>query len=768
MTGFQIVLGRAVSNANASGAPSEPARKLRGMLDLLVDGMNVTARVGEGQTLPFLRDLAHAASDLAAGRRARATVPFYLYDDAWELGLLRDGPDALLSVFRGGVAPEVAVHERRIAGDTLIEGLASALDETMAQLPEGDGAHADLACAQGVLAALPGWADGSRIPELTAVSLEVPSDPLLSIGCDVALRPVDGERAPTAARSDLLPLLVRGRMRVHVRGRTRDLGDTFVFLVAERLVEIANELLAAEASSSALYRRIEVAGVRIAVRLCSDGVLGLTLRRRGEDTGATGETFPGLNARVLAQAVVSFARALSRALVRGDRGQLHNLRLTAFRTAVKSLAGRLRPKEELSSRLNDAPESYRAYAVATRPQPQPTTPGPAKLRFSPRWVATVPAIDLGATFLCGDRVLAQGGRELHCLDRSSGEVLWSRPASRAVSVPTPGGLARLGADGTLALHDYGTGEPTLSLRLSPRVGGAPAGAVVHAPGLPKLLVVTEGERFLSAVDLVTGEVRWRHTLTRGGLCRVRRAGKLLVLASGDSHLTALDVQSGETVWRLCDERPFVHATTFDHDTLFAVAGDPAAPRKTRHKLLAIDAWTGAVRFDASLPPRIAAGSAPLIAGESALVVTRSDRGLGLASFDRATGEVRYHLPPGAVPVSTAWLPVDDAVFANTDQGELLSIDAISGEIRYRLRLSEPGDDAVPRRLEPVLRSGALFVPQREVHVVRPGDGALLGQVPCDLIPDLLRVDERCDVYVAEESGHLAAFGAGPRLSLVKC
>ena len=46
-------------------------------------------------------------------------------------------------------------------------------------------------------------------------------------------------------------------------------------------------------------------------------------------------------------------------------------------------------------------------------------------------------------------------------------------------------------------------------------------------------------------------------------------------------------------------------------------------------------------------------------------------------------------------------------------------------------------------------------------------GAPLGKVPTDLIPDLLRVDERCDVYVAEESGHLAAFAAGPRLSLVK-
>jgi hypothetical protein len=37
----------------------------------------------------------------------------------------------------------------------------------------------------------------------------------------------------------------------------------------------------------------------------------------------------------------------------------------------------------------------------------------------------------------------------------------------------------------------------------------------------------------------------------------------------------------------------------------------------------------------------------------------------------------------------------------------------------------------------------------------------------DAIPDLLRVDERCNVYIAEESGHVVSFGAGPRLSLVR-
>jgi hypothetical protein len=54
-----------------------------------------------------------------------------------------------------------------------------------------------------------------------------------------------------------------------------------------------------------------------------------------------------------------------------------------------------------------------------------------------------------------------------------------------------------------------------------------------------------------------------------------------------------------------------------------------------------------------------------------------------------------------------------------------------------------------------------------VHVVRPRDGEVIGTIPADLIPDLLRVDEHCNVYVAEESGHVAAFGVAPRLTLVK-
>jgi hypothetical protein len=77
-------------------------------------------------------------------------------------------------------------------------------------------------------------------------------------------------------------------------------------------------------------------------------------------------------------------------------------------------------------------------------------------------------------------------------------------------------------------------------------------------------------------------------------------------------------------------------------------------------------------------------------------------------------------------------------------------------------------DDVARHLDVVLRHGALFTPASRVHVLRPQDGeSLMPEMACDLVPDLLRVDERGWFYVGEESGHLRAYGPAPRLSLVK-
>jgi outer membrane protein assembly factor BamB len=335
---------------------------------------------------------------------------------------------------------------------------------------------------------------------------------------------------------------------------------------------------------------------------------------------------------------------------------------------------------------------------------------------------------------------------------------------------TPAGIARIGTDGAIALHDFSSGDVTLRAWISPRVTGPCAGAVVNSAGLPRLLIVTEGERHLVAIDLTSGEARWRYLWSASGrsgsgALRIKRVGKLLYVASGDSALTAVDVQSGAVVWRARDRLRFVAAPTVDHESLFAIAGGSSSAAA----LHAVDPFSGKMNWTARLlsTPNSVEGP-PLLAASSVCVAVRARRGLRLAAFHRETGAQLFETEAPVAPVGTSWLAVDDLLVGNTPTGELVAIDASTGAVRYRHVFGRTLESDVPRRLEPVLRSGALFVPHVDVHVFRPSDGAHLAQIgPCEAIPDLLRVDERCDVYVAEESGHMAAFGVGPRLSLVK-
>ncbi|MGK4004882.1 PQQ-binding-like beta-propeller repeat protein [Sorangium sp. So ce1036] len=756
----------------------------------------------ETEALPLLCDLAEAAAELASGRRARAVVRLCLEPDAWELGLERVGRDLLVTVFRGGDVPEIALHERRFEGAALSARILAALDRLASRRGAGarqgalagnDAEHGGLgehrlpAARRCLAAALP-FSPDEPAGEPAIVGVEPTSEIPIAIAAEALLRTSPGAALaqPAVLRADLFSLLFRGKIRVLVGEEARELPDVFIFPFAEQLASLSLESLDAWARRQPYHRRLTVGGAILGVRLHSEGALSLTLgvpragRGASADPRALGPgrafaaaeeraqtwTFPAVDVAALAQGVVAFGRALARSLVRRDRGQASNLRLFEFRARVRALSERLRELTRNDAKINVAPETYRAFAAAARPQAAAEdTFGRTRLRFTARWVAAIPSLDLRATFLCGDVLVVGSTRELTCIDRRTGECLWRTQAPRAVSVMTPVGLGRLLPDGTLQLHELATGEVAWSARLSPRVGANASGAVVSAPGLPRMLIVSEGTRHLAAVDLYSGEVRWRYAARRGENFRLRRAGKLVVVGSGEPALVALDVLSGEVVWRFCDRLPFASAVAVDHDALFAVAGDGAFVGRGGARLHHLDPWSGEARWTVDLPRHVAPVGAPLLGPETVCVVTHGRRGTGLVGLDRKTGATRFELTACAATASC--LMVDDVVVVNSEAGEIVGVGAHDGAIRYRHVLAGGVEGDRPRRLEPVLRSGALFVPQNEVHVVRPRDGALLGKVPTDLIPDLLRVDERCDVYVAEESGHLAAFAAAPRLSLVQ-
>jgi len=762
MRAFQIVIDRRPVQAATKAFSS-----LRGVVDVLVDGTNVTARIGQDHAIPLLRDLAYAAADLATRRHMRTTVRFYDQRDAWALGLERVGDDVLVTVFQAGAQPKVAVHERRVQGLALMRGIVHAIDDVLKPGKVGPLAG-DLGAARRFLGEMT-WQASPREEEVIEVRVDAQSDAPLSFSTAFSMRVrTEGPVASEVERNDLHSLLFIGPMRVRVGDVRRVLGDVHPFLLAECLVQEAADILEAWEAGAALNHRRQISGVTIAARLTSKGTLSLTFG--GPSTGGLrgAPTFPAVSVPSFVEAVLVFARALTRPILRNDRSQRNNLRMRVFRDDVRELTASLREAVREDAKLNESPESYRAFAASlTSRRDEGAKWGHARIRFQSAWQAAVPGIDLSSVFLFGDRLIVAGNRELAAIERSAGRLIWRAPIERGVSIAAPNGLVRLSPEGTLRFHDLETGEVSMTARLAARSGGLPAGAVVNAPGLPRLVVLSEGERHITAVDYVSGEVRWRHALGRGRSFKVRRAGKLLVVSSSDHTLTALDVSSGETVWRARDRLKFSRPVSYDRDKLFVVTGDAAPIMRGGEVLHAFDPWTGVTKWSEGITAGRRTVGAPLTTADSVVVVTHDRRGLGLMAFDREDGRPRWQIEPGFAPTTSAWLVIDDLLVVNSDNGMISGIDLRDGSARWQRPADPSPDGDVPRHLEPVLRSGALFVPQRNVVVIRPHDGDKLGEVEADLVPDLIRVDEECNVVVVEESGHLAAFSAGARLMLVK-
>lgn len=764
MSAFHVVV-----RPRPDRAPSPALAPLYGLFDVIVDGVNITARITDGFALSLLADLSLAVAALASGRAARSVVQLYAEEDVWELGLERVGDDVLVTVFRSGSTPEVAVYERRVTLAALRSGLLSAIRETPAPASAPEVTRAGLATGHDALDTA--WPATPKSPA-TRVAITVAPAPRGGFGftSHASFRSVAPARTPVSRgtaveRADLHALLVRGDFAVVARGRAATVRDAYPVLVAERLLDLAIEALDASQARRALFRRIQVGDCRLGIRRApGEGALDVSVGGAPGTSETKSLTFPAIDPLDFASAVVAFARRLGDAFTSNDPEQERNLRLRSLLGTAEAVSDRIEETLDDDSMTNPEPDSYRSYV--TKQRGGASTKGRwshgSKMRFVPKWVATVPSIDLASTFLCGDKIVVGAAREIACLDRNTGTICWRVASARGGSISTPSGVVRIEPDGKIVLFSLETGEVRFATRITPRAAGGATGAVVTMPGLPKLLVVAEGDRKITALDLVTGDVRWRYTGRRPAAYKMRRAGKLLLVTGGDSAIAALDVATGEVVWRVRDRLPFAHSLTLDNDSLFALSGTGAD-----YRLHHVDPWTGQVRYSVPIEEPPVVGQAPLVTEDAVIVPTRDSSGVGAKAFNRADGKERWEHAPGLLSPLSAWLVVDDSVLANSGAGVLLCIDAKTGAIRYNHVFSGASEADQPRRLEPVLRNGALFVPQHEVHVMRPRDGEVIGSVPSDLIPDLLRVDEHCTVYVGEESGHLAAFSAAPKLTLVR-
>ncbi len=755
--------GTVLASASASVAPVDT-------LDLVVDGERVCAAARADHAACLVRDLVAGAVTLAEGRAAKALVP--AYDTPWEVCLAAGDGVLLVSVYRTGALPEVRVLDHPVAPAALAAQARAAADaltpvageDFLAELRglidrlESAGEHGLRAASRGP-ATMIRWRSHARI------ALGSGGDPGVALTFQAVVPGALAGARVEPPQADLHALLVRGRIGLAMRGQAVDLAPGFVTLQVERLVALCRPLMEAWAARRAFHLRVHVGTTTLGLRLGADERLAVTVVRSGEGT----VTVPALDPRSFVEPVLEGALALAAALVRCDRGLARNLRLRALRAEARALRRWLRDLDRLDAKVNHDPAQYRAVPVApaARAQGEMDLGSATRLRYTERWRAEIEGIDLAGTLLCGDRLVVPGVRELYALDRATGASVWSLPVPRAATTLAGDGILRLSARGEVDLRAVSTGEVIWSARIAPRVGAAALAFAVTSPGLPRLVILAEGERRLVALDLRTGEARWTYTARHGGTFRMRRVGKLLIVVSGESTVTAIDLASGELVWRFGDRVLFTTAPVVHRDTVVAVAGDGG---RGPARLYALGAYTGALQWTAETDAP--ACCPPVATGDTVAVPLATREGAALAGFDAASGAPRFRTALGALatgwgarPAATAF---DDLYVVNLPTGRVVAVGASEGDTRWARSFRAPVADDVPRRLDPQLRAGALFVPQSALAVLRPRDGVVLAEVDaCDLVPDLVRVDEQCAVYVAEESGHVGCYELGARLRVIR-
>jgi outer membrane protein assembly factor BamB len=775
---FRIVIGdgwrAAASGAETGGAGRRfDLTRMRGSVDIVVGGESLQPRTDEDSVFFLVQDLLAAVERLLSGD-STARVSFY--ETPHELVLQRVGSLVYLTFYRAGQIPEVLVKDQQVPFAALRDGVVASAREL-----RRDALEIDPDLGQDPLMA---WM-GAAVKRLSRVRLPAGEPPGVlphrlvestrfarprgQAGFSFGFRFVAGATdllAPGRPQgNDLASLLFRGQLAVHVRERRRALGEGFLFLQVEKLLASVRQLLAAWEEGRPMSLRLIAEGLVIAVRLEADDRLVVGLHDREQDDSIL--VAHDLTPWEYADAVLGVARELRRAVVDAAAGQRRNLRLETFAHEARALSIWAR-EQRRGAVINLDVEPYRRVAERQRRiDPAGALGGePGRLAFRERWRIEAEGLDIGGTMLCGGLALVSARGFLLGVETETGQVAWRRETDRSearLQVAGRDGAVRVSPGGTVDLIDLQTGALRWQARLAPRAGGSPVVLVVDHGPVPGLVIAAEEERRLVALDLRTGEPRWRHSVHRGGRFALRRHGRLLYVAGSDNQFSAVDVEDGSLVWLYPGRVRFQLPPALDGDVLVVPGGRPG---KADGRLVGLDAFSGEVRWETGLDG--GALTAPIVSAGTALLPVRANQRYDLVAADTATGEILWRLPCSGWAESCALMALDDRFIVNAAGGVLRCLGARDGLERWATTLGPTCSDDTPLNLRICLRGGVLFVPADTVYLVRPDNGQVLHSLGGDPpVPDLLQVDPQLAIFVAEESGHLAMFEATRRLRVVE-
>jgi outer membrane protein assembly factor BamB len=269
----------------------------------------------------------------------------------------------------------------------------------------------------------------------------------------------------------------------------------------------------------------------------------------------------------------------------------------------------------------------------------------------------------------------------------------------------------------------------------------------------RVIVPTDSEPQgrLYAFDVASGDLRWKVPVDEGFAATPLLLDGRIVAVSMKGEVVAVDPKDGRVVWRVAPAGalkplPYVPSPAFAAKRIFFA--------DNTNRLFALDASTGATRWQKTLPDR--ASTALVIVGNT-LVLGTADGSMNW--FDWESGELKKRVlltdgRPYGTPVLASPLLF---VLAAGEKGSLLALDAATGALRWK---RQTGKEWTTYR--PLVTASTILVGDQEKNLCAfdRTTGDVKWCRPVGQVPRGLGISNDGILYVGSLSGVVQAFGPG--------
>ncbi len=708
--------------------------EIRDIVDLVVDGTNLTADIEEECIFGIVAQLVEGLASLAAEQQTKVLVEFPV--EPYELALVPDGEDLLLSLYSVDRAREVLAHNIPVNAQEFAEVVAQAAESLLTEVlkiherfstdPFVRTFSADLSR----LRKLPPF----EFKPLRHLALTNSSYGVTSSSAGLTLSYEITELSDLARYAgehvfDQHALLIEGTVQAELAGGQVTLNEHYPVLVTHAILRRCRELLNLIEGGRAGYTCKSQLHHLIFDVKSEGGSWTVRLGRRGNVHELKLQPAQCLDAFLtLCELILAEIRRIAPSIA-------VNQRFSDLQQDARDLRAWFEDLSQTNKYLERPEEFLEEHAGM---QPSPDESGQS-LTFSwpfesvralyptTKWKFEISRVHFAAVTKTATRLLIPTSEVLVGLDIESGEECWR--ARQRAGIP----LSSYAVSGDLLLLANEAGDVWLSRAEDGqdigRLQDCHSSLLLDVAHYQKndVGVVADFHGQLAGFDASSGEGLWEHTTGHGYLTGVVFDGPLICALSSPGVIQALAPLTGELLWKVklggvADAGPFVH-----QGRVFAVSHDPVTKH---HAVHAIQPFTGRAAWHLRVEGTLA--RKPDFVGDWMLLCVERHGRIQLlgANIEAPEPAVDWSIELMSAgidsPTSVAHFVLDGKSVGviRTDRGELTCFALETGEIVWRSMPESPGS-LLFHNLNPVVVRDSLMTVSETIELRSLADGHVM-------------------------------------------